>query len=264
MVLAAAALGHVAGCVGIYIPNPDYPATDQVVKDDWARMKSDPKPLKRPLVILGGYHAPSWSAQGFADRLRSITDPDGDVLVISYPFGFNIDTLAREAVRRVEARWPSTDPDRTTEVDVVGISMGGLVARVAALPPDSSARAAAKSLNINRLFTVGTPHRGAKLADTIAIDTAARCMRSGCDFLEGLNAALPDATYELICYARLHDTWVGATNSAPPGLDPIWTGGTRFFSHQTITLDRRILADIAHRLRDEPPLAAHGSHPPRD
>ena len=43
---------------------------------------------------------------------------------------------------------------------MLGLSMGGLVARHAALPREDGRR-----LNVARLFTIATPHRGARLAD---------------------------------------------------------------------------------------------------
>src|SRR5690606_31698393 len=105
---------------------------------------------------------------------------------------------------------------------------------------------------------------GAKLAKLIAIDGAARSMKPGSPLLGRLNAEHERADYELICYARLNDTWVGATNSAPPGVNPIWVPGTLIASHQTITTDQRILADLGRRLRGEEPLARPGECPPRD
>lgn len=196
-------------------------------------------------------------------RLRLLTGADRDrVLAISYPFRGDIDTIVPMVVDRIEARWPSDDPERTTEVDVVGISMGGLIARAA--EAGHALDDGHKLLNINRLYTLATPHRGATLANHFRLDPAARDMKPGSEFLEWLNAELEHAEYDLICYARLHDGWVGATNTAPPGHDPIWLGGLAWGSHFTITQDRRILADIALRLRNEEPIAPEPSPPPHD
>ena len=79
-----------------------------------------------------------------------------------------------------------------------------------------------------------------------------------------LDDALPGAGYELVCYAHTNDAIVGARNTAPPGVEPIWTQGTLVFSHSTARFDRRILADIALRLRGEKPLSLRGSVPPGD
>jgi len=251
------------GCVAIPVPNPQFPAADGDVSREWARMRRERKPLDRPVVVLAGYRAWDFTASGLASRVRSVTSRDDkDFLSIAYPMKADFDEIVRMVVRLVEARWPSDNPGETTEVDVIGISMGGLVARYAAMPVERED--GAKRLRIRRLYTLGTPHRGAKLAEVIAIDPAARDMRPGSAFIERLNAAFEDADYELTCYARLRDTWVGATRAAPPGQEPIWVRGLFVWSHPTITHDKRILTDIALRLRNETPLANGGSRPPSD
>lgn len=148
--------------------------------------------------------------------------------------------------------------------------MGGLVARLAALAPEAREPFGIPTelprLNIARLFTLATPHRGASLAGIVALDAAARDMKPGSPFLRDLDAAEPDPRlYEMVCYARLRDAWVGATNTAPPGTNPIWVPTpARNLAHLTVSRDRRILLDIARRLRGEPPLALEPSPPPRN
>ena len=68
---------------------------------------------------------------------------------------------------------------------------------------------AGRRLKIVRLFTLGTPHGGAKLAEVARPDAAARDMRAGSAFLTALDRSLAGASYELVCYTRLRDTWVG-------------------------------------------------------
>ena len=71
-----------------------------------------------------------------------------------------------------------------------------------------------------------------------------------------------------MCYAQLRDWWVGAGRAAPPGMVPIWTdtegAAARVFSHFQINFNRRVLRDIARRLRGEEPVARCGSLPPCD
>src|SRR5690606_26467334 len=135
-------------------------------------------------VILGGWRTPSWSARGMARRIRRLTGAaEESVLPISYPLEHDFARIAADVVERVESRWPCDDPERTVEVDVIGISMGGLVARTAALRPAERpghrGPPTGKRLRIRRLFTLGTPHRGAKLAPFVPLDPAARQMRPG-------------------------------------------------------------------------------------
>ncbi len=249
---------------------------------DLARMAADPRPLSRPLVVLGGYRSPTSLPRSLADALmRTLAEPSRqDVLVIAYPLVDTFPDAARLVVDTINARWPAADADETVEVDVVAISMGGLVARLAATrvpittseraprpgdsPPDPSP---ARRLRMARLITLAAPHQGSILADTVAIDPMTFDMKPGSGFITELNSALAQRAggeYELICYARTRDDIVGARHAAPPGADPLWLHGPGSFSHQTIQEDRRLIADIARRLRGEPPLARPTGPPPTD
>ena len=138
--------------------------------------------------------------------------------------------------------------------------MGGLVARYAALPTDPDA-GHPRRLRVRRLFTIATPHNGAQLAPLGGLVSAtARQMRHGSDFLERLNAALPDAEYDLIPYVRLGDFTVGPPWAAPPGRTPYWVSNRPLqLPHVMAFLDARFRADIVARLRgDQPP---HRPHP---
>ncbi len=258
-----------AACIPVYTPNPDFTASAVEIREEARRMRAEPVgELERPVVVLSGYRAAHTMAARCARAIALLTTGrDADTLAVSYTLTSDIERAAAIAIERINRQWPSDDPSQTVEVDVIGISMGGLVARVAALPPSERPRAQGDEqgmrLNARRVYTLGTPHRGAVLAERIRPDQAARDMRPGSWFLQELDARLEDRDYELICYAHLRDGWVGAQNSAPPGMAPIWTGGTRLFSHFAISGSQRILVDIARRLRGEPPLAEPGGDPPR-
>lgn len=248
------------GCLTMVNENFNVPA--EQVREDWSRMSMHPTGVERPVVVLNGWRAPGLTGMMLVTRLKRLTGAgDDDFLGMSYPLSDDIDALARRVIARVEAKWSSDDPTWTREVDVVAVSMGGLVARWAA---EGAGDADGKRLKIRRLFTLATPHKGAKLASVVAIDRASRRMRPGSEFLRTLDEALESAPYELVCYARLHDMMVGATNTAPDGHAPIWLGNTRLLPHIMITTDERITLDIARRLRGEPPLALRGSPPPTD
>lgn len=231
-------------------------------------MSDSPTALERPVVVLGGYHTPPLQTAGLRRRLATLTSKSQeDFLGVSFVFTFDLEAAARKAVERVERRWPSEDPERTIEVDVVGVSMGGIVGRVAAAPPEEPGDGEEnqrKRLHINRLFTIATPHRGAKLAGAIAIDKAARDMAPGSLQLASLNRSMDSAVYEVVPYARTRDGIVGATRASPPGMAPLWRRGPLLLSHFTVSLERAFLIDIARRLRGEWPLAFSGSMPPRD
>lgn len=240
--------------------NPDFPPPPHGLRAEWRRMLDHPVGLSRPLGVLAGWRAPVWPARALAHRLARLAgDTPARTGALSFARCLGFDAACARAVQLVERLWPSGDAAATVEVDAVGISMGGLIARAAAVPGPGH-----KRLRICRLFTLGTPHRGARIAPYVPLDPLARDMRPECGFLCRLDEALGDAGYELVCYTRLRDSWVGARNTSPRGRYPYWTAGPPLLSHQTISLDPLIRADIARRLRAEPPLAARTSRPPTE
>lgn len=266
--LAIAAAIFTSSCVNIPEPNPAFPLTIEQAGDELASLRANPKPLPRPVVVLGGYHSPKIVASNLAATLRELTgESRSRIIAVSYSDEGDIPAAIREADRAIRAALPEVNSG--AEIDIVGISMGGLVARALAgglgqaAESDAPAQLPGQPLNVRRIFTLASPHRGAILAEVIALEPAARDMRGGSKFLAELDTALPSATFELICYGRPRDTWVGATRTAPPGRDPIWTSGRLIFTHFTVHQDERILADLARRLREEPPLG-QPSPPPRD
>ncbi len=255
------------------VHNPDFPAADGIIQAEWRRMAAQPRALARPLVVLGGWRAPHYGAAGLALRLAQLTSARPEqVLPVSFFWRASFPSILGKTINRIHAALLSNPADGPIEIDIVGISMGGLVARALAAEIDGPGTlgdgphpgAPLDRLRIRRIFTIGTPHRGAALARYLVPDSAARTMRPGSALLEWLDAHLPRRDYELVCYARLRDGWVGARNTAPPGMDPIWTSGLRILSHLSIGHDRRIQVDLARRLRAEPPLAVRSSPPPCD
>lgn len=244
--------------------NPGFPGTPREVMADWARMRNDPRPLARPVVVLAGWRSPALR-RGLAFRLCRVTSQrPQDFLSIAYPSLGDMGSIVGRARARLRERFaPGAG---AVEVDLIGISMGGLVARaLAAEPehPDLGVR-----LRVRRVFSLATPHQGAVMADRVAIDRAARDMRRGSGFLAGLDASLGASDYELVCYAQLRDWLVGATRTAPAGHLPLWvdteTVAQRFLSHYLIHFNARVLRDLARRLRGEQPVAAPGAPPPCD
>ncbi|MEM7577791.1 MAG: hypothetical protein AAF328_09970, partial [Planctomycetota bacterium] len=146
---------------------------------------------------------------------------------------------------------PGDNSGLTVAVDAVALSMGGLVCRYAAVDLPGRRR-----LNLQRLYTVGTPHRGAAWGTRWSLDRLVRDMKINSPFLVELEASRGDAPYELVSYVRLGDGIVGEENAAPPGETPIWVDnlpGSR--AHANALHDPRIRADILLRLRGLEPLA---------
>ncbi|TVQ61171.1 MAG: hypothetical protein EA378_10010 [Phycisphaerales bacterium] len=227
-------------------------------------MRASPVELERPVVILNGYRGPGYAVQPFLRRMARLTSNERrDWHAVNYTEVSSIERAAEIAANAVDARWPSDDPDETIEVDVIGISMGGLVAREAAIPSEGRGRGG-KRLRIARLYTIGTPHRGATVAERFAVVNPGLQMSPGSAYLASLDEAFEAADYELIAYTQLNDTWVGDQNTAPPGVDAIWSPGTPIFSHFRMTGNRLIVADLARRLRGETPLAEPSPIPDLD
>ncbi|MFI4915473.1 MAG: lipase family alpha/beta hydrolase [Phycisphaerales bacterium JB060] len=269
--LAVVGLFALASCIHLDRANPAYPATNAEVDDAIEAMKDDPVGLDRPVVVLSGWRSPSLTGRSLAGRIRKVTGAgEGRVTSISYTWQAGIPEIAATVAQKVADEYgtttdPATGQRWTTEVDVVAISMGGLVARTAWAEPAAVGRDPGVRLNIKTLYTLGSPHRGAKLATWIRLDESARQMKPGSDFLADLDAATLGGAHDLriVPYATLRDSWVGATNAAPHGQEPIWVPGRIVLSHHLISLDDRILADLGRRLRGEAPLA-EPSAPPRD
>jgi len=245
--------------------NPCFDVSDDALHAARCMLGASPANLPRPLVVLAGWRSPPMPDGGVLARVGPMIPGARDTLSVTYASLWTIDSAARRVVARVQERFPHTGTTDTAEVDVIAISMGGLVARLAA--SDSFAKSQ-RRLRIARLFTLATPHRGAKLASFVRPDPAAAAMRPGSDFLRSLDNELARSSFELTCYAQLRDWWVGARNTSPPGRVPIWCEPRgafgRCFSHFAINFDPRVLTDVALRLRGMTPLSRIGDEPPTD
>jgi hypothetical protein len=270
------------GCIALPEQNASLGLTRSDATLERERMVAGPVKLQRPVVVLNGYRGLPTLANRVARKLCEITSGKReDFLAISYWTSTDLDAIAAKVVRKVEEAWPSDDPEQTVEVDVVAVSMGGVVARWAAMAPEDRVRGAAegtaggdksksgrkahgKRLRIARVFTISSPHGGALMANLIAPDAAARDMRTGSPFLAAMDRTLPDANYDMVCYAQTNDKMVGALHASPAGHGVIWCSGTWIFSHFTAPDNPMFLVDIARRLRGEAPALKESGSPPSD
>ena len=241
--------------------NPSFPLTSGEAKAAIKQMHHDRKPLARPVIVLGGIHDPGLAPSHIADVIRDSV-PDADrprVYDIAFLETWSFDSCADKLIRKLEARFPSENSHESTEVDVVAFSMGGVVARHAA--SDNYASRHGRRLRIARLFTISSPHQGAKLASLPTFDERAKDMRPDSPFLTALNADAGGTAYPLFAYVRLEDTVVGEEFAAPPGMRAWWVGRGLTFSHTLAAHDERILADILRRLRYEEPYSTDPAAP---
>jgi len=229
--------------------NPAFPISDEHARDAWDALAQRRKPFDRPVLVLGGIYDPGLASSSIARKLRKSTPEETQVIAVGYPGFSTFDRCAQKAVDALERRFPSEDERETVDVDVVGYSMGGIVARFAALPNDTGR----KRLRVRRLFTIASPHRGARLAVLpIFFDPRVSDMRAGSALLQRLDDHLVQQPYELTCYALLGDITVGAKNTAPPGMHPHWLPNPPLsLGHISAGFDKRLLLDIVKRLRGE-------------
>ena len=246
-------LAVLTGCRSSTPPNPPLPETRAEAREALREMSEDPAEATRPLVVIGGWGDFVWGMGATAEKLDATrTGPMAERTVIQNHglFG-SFDRNRARLIAAVDEALATDDPDQTVPVDVVGFSMGGLLARYAAMPEDRRGEPA-RRLNVARLSTVSTPHRGARMAWASPLEAPARDMKPGSPFLAYLDTALPDPGYALVVYGRNRDATVGWARAAPEGMtlnwvpSPWWQRG-----HADAKKDPRILADIARRLRGE-------------
>jgi pimeloyl-ACP methyl ester carboxylesterase len=255
-----------SGCAG-GPTNPSLPVSVPQAEVALREMKQSPKALARPVVVVGGFMDVGVAAPPVAEQLRRATG-DGRVISVSVGLCPTFNACRERVIAAVDEAFPSTDPLWTTEVDVVGYSMGGIVARYAgsgiaeagsgAVP--TSARAV-RRLRIGRLFTISSPHRGAMLAKALPVLNSLQAdMRAESPFMVVLNAQ--PIAYPLYPYVCLGDEQVGDANAAPAGVTAWWVSNESLSdAHGAARKDPRILADIARRLRYETPFATQPPAP---
>lgn len=267
------------GCASNDFSNASFSLTESDAKAALDGMHESPKPLKRPVLVLGGFSDPGFSAPLLAGDLRRACGEDVQFIPVSFLFCWTFDDCRDRVIEAVDRAVPTQDPNRTAEVDVVGISMGGLVARYAAAPSETGLFNR-RRLRVARLFTISSPHRGARAAVLPTFNQLQLDMRVGSPFFQHLEAkeslmcdAARDAgkkvegdlPYPVYPYVRLHDTMVGVENAAPNGRTPIWVANLPLQdAHFFAPSDPRILADISRRLRGEAPYAHEPAEPPPD
>jgi hypothetical protein len=190
--------------------NPSFPVTFSQAGKAVDDMRAQPRQLSRPLVIIGGFGDPNVSPPLFKNFFQSICR-DSQIITVSVGLCQSFHECRQKVIEEIDKALPTTDPDFTAEVDVVGASLGGLVARYVAAPSDDPAHP--RRLKIARLFSISSPHTGARLAQLIAFTAYHRDLRPNSAFLERLAEHDGDATYELYPYVRLHDELVGANHA---------------------------------------------------
>ena len=248
MVVAFAA-GNCIGCA--HAANPSFSVSSELADRDFQRMATERKTLDRPLVVVSGFLDPGVAAWSIAARCRSVTDRS-DVIAVALGDCLTLDDCARKITSAVQRECPSPKSNETTEVDVIGYSLGGIAARYAAAPTCPTCR----RLRIARLFTISSPNQGADEAGRLPLLHPIQSdLRPGSAAIRRLNGR--PSVYPICTYVRSGDRAIGVKNAGLPGKAAWWVP-TPFLAdpHSGAFLDSRILADIARRLRGETPWAS--------
>jgi hypothetical protein len=242
----------IVGGAGPERVNPSFRVTRDEARVALRRMRASPAPLERPLVVLGGINE-----VGYGPWLtRREIDPvvRGKVTTIVYPLADRFTYCRKKVIEGVDRAFGSTRDDETVEVDVIGQSMGGVIAMFSAMRDDSFG----KRLRIRRLFTLASPLNGARLANALSWVSPLPLhhdLRT-----ESVNKLkLHDSIdYDVVSYTRLNDGIVGARYAYLPTAPGVWWVDHPPFDlpHTGCFADVRVLADIARRLRGESPLTA--------
>ena len=236
-------------------PNPSFPLTHERAKSDLDRIAKAPLPLHRPILILGGFADPGVGGLFVGHDLRQYLPPDAKIVTVSFTFCNSFAACRDRVIAAVDRECPTDDPNQTSEVDVIGLSMGGLVGRYCAAPDGPGRR----RLRVHTLFTASSPLSGALRAERWPhLLAMQKDMLPGSDFYRKLDNAERrgdgGAEYELIPYVRLGDTVVGPQYAAPTGQTAGWVPNPPGeLAHVGAMTDPRILSDVLRRLRGEKP-----------
>lgn len=231
----------------------------------WAEMEGRPPADGEAgggrLLVLAGYRAPWVQVRNLERSLVRLTHRR-EVVAVAYPTAGTVAGVLGRVRAALDAAWPgwADSGNGGGAVDVVGVSMGGLVGRslAAGLNGDTLA-ATGPRLPVRRMITLCTPHRGAVAAEWVRPDVLAGQMRAGSAWLRAINAAEAEGGGRgcpLIAYTQTADWMVGASRSVPEGGlargdAHVHLRGRLVMSHFLVSSERVVLVDVARRLRGE-------------
>ena len=246
------ALGIALGALGACtrnVTNPSFAVTIDEAADELRWRESHRVHLCRPVVMLAGYMDPGTGVARAAAMLRRAVGPDDWVIEVPFFSVTTWESCRARVIEKVIERFGADADGSTVEVDVIAFSMGGLVARYAAMDRPGEPR-----LRIAHLYTIATPHRGAPAAEVLTPDERVQDMRPGSPLLTELDAAFGSCGYEVVSYVRLDDGIVGVEAARGPDGRLWWVPNKPMsLAHLRAFFDERIVADIVRRLANEDP-----------
>lgn len=186
------------------------------------------------LVVIPGLCENALTLSILARRLQRRTG--APVLAITPRRYFDsLENLAAACRQQIESFLTETGCAR---VDLVGHSMGGILARLLSQPAQLGER-------VRSVVTIASPHQGSALS-AVGIGRNLRQMRRGSAFLESLNAQPPPDSVRVTGICSIHDNLVLPWNCAlsPHGENLL----LRFRAHLTLILSGEVADRVAERL----------------
>ncbi|MHC5112532.1 MAG: lipase family protein [Planctomycetota bacterium] len=259
--LLAGLLLPAGGCSLVQETNPSF---DVGVKEAWAaleEMAADPRKPQRPVLITGGWQGKNLDSVR-TYKLAAMALGEENLIVVTYG-GINTMSGARtRTIQRVlEAAGPVDANGYTPEVDVIGISMGGTVARDAACPPREDGTDDPHRLKIDTFYGISVPHQGLRLGVLGFYNRMAREMFSDSETNNRIQKYFEPGDYRIEDYGRLGDPWVGVENATVSGQTIRWLPNTGIGQAHLGFKDPRIVADIVKRIRGEEPFSTDPAAP---
>ena len=200
----------------------------------WSMPEPTPAPAEHPLLLV---HGVGCNAGVWAGMRRYLEREGlGPVYAISYgPPLASIEVFAEQLASRIAEVRRATG---AKSVILVCHSMGGLVAR-AYLRRYGTA-------DVTKLITIGTPHRGSRLA-WMMFGTALTQMRPSSPFLAELNGASGAYGIPVVSLWSWHDSMVAPqVSSRLDGAENIVVSGV---AHNALLNDHDVWASVASEVR---------------
>lgn len=187
----------------------------------------------RPVVLVHGYAMARSNFLILARRLRAA----GLGPIHAYEY-WSMASTSRAAAGLERYLERLCERRGYAEVDLIGHSLGGLVARHAVTIGGAAAR-------VGRVVTLGSPHRGTRTS-VLGIGPASREMRPDSPYLRALErAVLPDDIEAL-------SIWSHADSMLDPPDTGSWPAGpSRVYDdlgHMSLLASRRVARDVVHFL----------------
>ena len=195
--------------------------------------------MPRPVLLVPGFLDGPGSFRALARHLRHEGLDARPIRLTPRLATCSLHHFAQQLAAEVER----AAPEASSEVDLVGFSMGGIVSRLYVQRHGGAPR-------VRRLVTLASPHAGSHVA-RIMPQEAAREMRPG----SALLADLARDAAEAVASVDVTALWTPYDLTVLPGASGDWRVGASermpVLAHRLMLHDRRVMERVTEVLRDE-------------